>query len=291
MSETTSAVSNGATTTQPTRADTGPQPHSVFFISDGTGITAETLGNTLLTQFPDQEFVRATIPFVNSAEYARTVVRHVDALAEQQPTPILFTTVIGDDIREELSQAHATVIDLLGEHTQTLERSLGTQSARSMGRAHGQGDRRRYNERMQAVEFAIEHDDGQSVRQLDQAQVILVAPSRCGKTPTTMYLALQYGVFVANYPIIPEDMDTLELPKPLAGLESRLFGILTSPQRLSEIRSVYASLAQCTHELHFAQEFYRSHGIPYVDSSNRSVEEMSSVILQQVGLEGHRARL
>lgn len=266
------------------------ETHSVFFVSDGTGITAETLGNTLLTQFPEQRFVRATIPFVNSVEYARSVVRHIDALAATQPIPLVFSTVISDEIRQVFSGSRALVIDLLGEHTHRLEAALGVEASHAPGRAHGQGDLERYNARMYAVEFAIEHDDGQSLRALDRAQIILIAPSRCGKTPTTMYLALQHGVFVANYPLIHEDFDSPDLPAPIAPLADKCFGLLSTPERLSVVRqqrrpgSRYASLDQCRHELRAAEIMYRDHGIPFLNSANKSVEEMSSIIIHQMHL-------
>jgi regulator of PEP synthase PpsR (kinase-PPPase family) len=148
------------------------------------------------------------------------------------------------------------------------------------------GDIQRYNARMAAVEYAIEHDDGQSLRALDRADVILVAPSRCGKTPTTMYLALQHGVFVANYPLVPEDFGSAELPRPVRALRDRCFGITTTPARLSQVRqerrpnSGYASLEQCSYELRCADALYRRHRIPVINSSAKSVEEMSTVILQ-----------
>jgi regulator of PEP synthase PpsR (kinase-PPPase family) len=148
------------------------------------------------------------------------------------------------------------------------------------------GDVKRYNARMAAVEYAIEHDDGQSMRALEKADVILVAPSRCGKTPTTMYLALQHGIFVANYPLVDEDFASAELPGPVRGLRDRCFGLTTTAARLSQVRnerrpnSRYASLEQCTYELRQAEAMYRNHRLPVINSSTKSVEEMSTVILQ-----------
>jgi regulator of PEP synthase PpsR (kinase-PPPase family) len=160
---------------------------------------------------------------------------------------------------------------------------------RVAARLHGVGDIKRYNNRMAAVEYAIEHDDGQSLRALDKADVILVAPSRCGKTPTTMYLALQHGVFVANYPLVDEDLESSELPRPVRELRERCFGIVTTPARLTQVRqerrpnSRYASLEQCTYELRRTEAMFRTHHIPTVNSAAKSVEEMSTVILQRFG--------
>jgi regulator of PEP synthase PpsR (kinase-PPPase family) len=155
-------------------------------------------------------------------------------------------------------------------------------------RLHGVGDIQRYNSRMQAIEYTIEHDDGQSVRGLEKADVILVAPSRCGKTPTAMYLALQHGLFVANYPIVEEDLEVVELPRPVRHLREKCFGLMTSPARLSAVRqerrpnSRYASLEQCTFELRRTDAMFSRHHLPVVDSSTKSVEEIATMILQHL---------
>ena len=162
---------------------------------------------------------------------------------------------------------------------------------RVAARLHGMGDVQRYNQRMAAVEYAIEHDDGQSPRALEKADVILLGPSRCGKTPTTLYLALQHGVFVANYPLVEEDLESRDLPRPVRELADRCFGITTTVERLSRVRnerrpgSAYADLAQCRWELRQANELYTTHKIPVIDSSAKSVEEMAAVILQQTKLD------
>jgi regulator of PEP synthase PpsR (kinase-PPPase family) len=178
------------------------------------------------------------------------------------------------------------LIDFFGMHMDSVESILGAKGVRVAARLHGMGDVKRYNTRMAAVEYAIEHDDGQSMRALDKADVILLAPSRCGKTPTTMYLALQHGIFVANYPLVDEDFATAELPGPVRGLPERCFGLTTTPARLSQVRyerrpnSRYASLEQCTYELRQAEAMYRNHRLPVINSASKSVEEMSTVILQ-----------
>lgn len=258
----------------------------VFFLSDSTGITAETMGNALLVQFPHLRFERRRIPFISSMEEARAVVRELDAAMEGPVTPVAFTTAATDEVRRELHTSRCPIIDFYELHLERVESVLGTKGVRAPSRLHGLGDVERYNTRMQAVEYAIEHDDGQSVRHLDKADVVLVAPSRCGKTPTTMYLALQHGLFVANYPLVDEDLEQSELPRPLRGMAQRCFGILTTPARLSQVRqerrpgSRYASFEQCTYELRRAAALFAAHRIPTVDSSAKSVEEMSAVILQ-----------
>ncbi|HET9562255.1 MAG TPA: pyruvate, water dikinase regulatory protein [Propionibacteriaceae bacterium] len=263
-----------------------PPAVPVFFLSDSTGISAETMGNALLIQFPDLRFERRLIPFISSVEEARRVVAILDAAAAGPVTPLAFSTTAVEEVRQELLRSKCPLIDFFGMHMEQVEPILGAKGIRVAARLHGMGDVKRYNARMAAVEYAIEHDDGQSMRALDKADVILLAPSRCGKTPTTMYLALQHGIFVANYPLVDEDFATAELPGPVRGLRSRCFGLTTTPARLSQVRherrpnSRYASLEQCMYELRQAEAMYRNHHLPVINSSTRSVEEISTVILQ-----------
>jgi regulator of PEP synthase PpsR (kinase-PPPase family) len=261
-------------------------PVPVFFLSDSTGITAETMGNALLIQFPNLRFERRLIPFISTVEEARRVVAILDAAVEGPVTPLAFSTTAVEEVRQELLGTKCPLIDFFDLHMERVEAILGDKGVRVAARLHGMGDVKRYNARMAAVEYAIEHDDGQSMRALDKADVILVAPSRCGKTPTTMYLALQHGIFVANYPLVEEDFSSAELPGPVRGLRNRCFGMTTTPARLSQVRqqrrpnSRYASLEQCTYELRQAEAMYRNHRLPVINSSAKSVEEMSTLILQ-----------
>jgi len=258
----------------------------VFFLSDSTGISAETMGNALLIQFPGLRFERRVIPFISSVEEAARVVRVLDGAMDGPVTPLAFTTAAVDEIRAVLHTSKCPIIDFFELHMGPVEKILGTPGMHLPAQLHGVGDIVRYNARMAAVEYAIEHDDGASLRALDKADVILVAPSRCGKTPTTMYLALQHGVFVANYPLVDEDLTSAELPRPIKALRTRCFGILSTPARLSQVRqerrpnSRYASLEQCTYELRRAETMFGAHRIPTINSSAKSVEEMSTVILQ-----------
>jgi regulator of PEP synthase PpsR (kinase-PPPase family) len=202
----------------PIGAPTGPEAATVpvFFLSDSTGISAETMGNALLIQFPDLHFERRLIPFITSVEEARRVVTILDEAMAGPVTPLAFTTAAVEEVRLELHKTRCPLIDFFDLHMARVESILQTRGMRVAARLHGVGDIKRYNNRMAAVEYAIEHDDGQSLRALDKADVILVAPSRCGKTPTTMYLALQHGVFVANYPLVDEDLESSDLPRTAA---------------------------------------------------------------------------
>ena len=263
---------------------------AAYFVSDSTGVTAETLGNALLANFPGIAFERHTIPFVDTVDGARDVLVDIQRSHDAGARPIVFTTVKAAEVLAELAASDAVLIDLLGGHLREMETALGVTASEQLGQVHGVGDIERYFARMRAVEYAIEHDDGQSQRALDVADVIIVAPSRCGKTPTTMYLALQYGLRVANYPLTDDDFPCDRLPAAIAPYTERCFGLTTTPLRLSQVRherrpaSTYASLAQCTLELRRAEDLYRRTRVPFLNSSTKSVEEMSAVIMQSLRL-------
>ena len=281
--------------TESPSTDPGPAAHPdpdadavvpVFFLSDSTGISAETMGNALLIQFPDVAFERTLIPFISTVEHAREVVAQLDAAMDGPVAPLVFITAAVDEVRTELLRTRAPVIDFFGLHMSRVEEQLGAPGLREARRLHGVGDVRRYNDRMAAVEFAIEHDDGQSSRALERADVVLLAPSRCGKTPTAMYLALQHGLFVANYPLVDEDLETTDLPRPVRDIADRCFGLTTTVARLSRVRqerrpdSRYASEEQCRFELRRATAMYDMHDLPTVDTSAASVEEIATVVIQ-----------
>lgn len=272
----------------PTSGTGAPTP--VFFVAGGTGISAETLGNLMLQQFPSVSFERRKVPFITTVEQARQVVREIDATATDTVTPLVFSTISEDDLRRELQQARCAFVDLFGPPLETVERVLHVNATHGVGSLHGLGDTRRYDARMKAIEYAMEHDDGASLRNLEAADLILVAPSRCGKTPTSMYLALQHGLKVANYPLVEEDFESGGLPRPIRGLTDRCFGLLSTAARLSQVRgerrpgSPYASLAQCSYELRRAEALYRTHRIPSINSASMSVEEMAAVIMQSTNL-------
>ena len=272
------------------RASSNSSGRIAYFVSDSTGITAETLGSALLANFPGIAFQRHTVPFVDTVDGARDVVADVRSAVDGGHAPIVFATVKSPAIFDELSTSGAVVIDLLGGHLRELESALGSSASEQLGQFHGVGDIEQYFARMRAVEYAIEHDDGQSGRALDIADVIIVAPSRCGKTPTTMYLALQYGLLVANYPLTDDDFPSDGLPGTVSRYVDKCFGLTTTPLRLSQVRherrpsSTYSSLAQCTLELRRAEDLYRRNRVPFLNSSTKSVEEMSAVIMQSMRL-------
>jgi len=268
------------------------QTRSVFFVSDGTGITAETLGHSLLAQFPDTRFRHHRKPFIDSPDKARDCVQKIrDAAVESGLRPIVFNTLVDPDAVAALREADALFLDLFEKFIEPLESELGQRSTHAAGRFHGIADSLDYKRRIEAINFTLAHDDGVSHADLKEADVILVGVSRSGKTPTSLYLAMQFGIKAANYPLIPEDFERNKLPPELVHHRNKLFGLTIGPDRLSQIRqerrpnSRYASMENCLHEIEAAQRMMKREGIKWLDSTAKSIEEISTIILQEVRLD------
>src|SRR5512132_1138809 len=268
---------------------------AVFFISDRTGITAEMLGNTLLTQFEDIHFHRVTIPFVDSIEKADDAVRQVNETAEAEGRrPIVVSSVVDEVMSEVIRRdAHALTLDMFQIFIAPLETELGAKSSHAAGRTHGIANSHEYFARMDAINFTQAHDDGADTRELGKAQVILVGVSRCGKTPTSLYLALQFGIRTANFPLTPDDFADRKLPASVLPFRERLFGLTIDPERLREIRearrpgSHYARLDNCRHEVREAENLMQQHRIPMLDTTSKSIEEIATTILHRAKLARH----
>lgn len=266
---------------------------TAFFVSDRTGITAEMLGHSLLTQFDQVSFTEITLPFVDSPEKARDAVRQIDQTAVQDGArPLVFSTLVNQAIRSAIQGANAFYIDCFQVFIRPMEDELGVHSSHTVGRSHAVRNHEYYS-RIEAVNFALAHDDGQTTRDLGNADVILVGVSRCGKTPTCLYMALQFGIRAANYPLIPEDFEARALPAAVRDFRSKLFGLTIRPEHLQRIRnerrpgSKYASLDNCAFEIRQADQLMRQEGIPVLDTTTRSIEELATTILLQANLQRH----
>jgi [pyruvate, water dikinase]-phosphate phosphotransferase / [pyruvate, water dikinase] kinase len=266
---------------------------TAFFVSDRTGITAEMLGHSLLTQFDQVSFTEITLPFVDSEEKARDAVRQINQAAERDGArPLVFSTLVNPILSAELQTANGSYIDCFQVFIAPLELELGVQSSHTVGRSHSLRSNHYFN-RIEAVNFAMSHDDGQTTKELDEADVILIGVSRCGKTPTCLYMALQFGIRAANYPLIPEDFDSRQLPSKIRPHKQKLFGLTIRPDRLQRIRnerrpgSKYASLENCEFEIREADLLMRQEGIPVLDTTTRSIEELATTILQKANLQRH----
>jgi [pyruvate, water dikinase]-phosphate phosphotransferase / [pyruvate, water dikinase] kinase len=265
---------------------------TVFFISDGTGITAETLGHSLLAQFPDARFRQVRIPFVDDLDKALDCARQIrEAASADGVRPIVFSTLVNPDPVSGLREVDALFVDLFEQFINPLEAELGQRSTHTVGRFHGIAESSDYKARIEAINFAMAHDDGvSSDGELADADVILVGVSRSGKTPTSLYLAVQFGVKAANYPLIPEDFERNKLPGELHRYRNKLFGLTISPERLAQIRqerrpnSRYASVENCRYEIDAAHKLMRRENIQWLDSTTKSIEEISATILQAVRL-------
>jgi regulator of PEP synthase PpsR (kinase-PPPase family) len=266
------------------------EQRTVFFVSDGTGITAQMLGHSLLTQFEGVEFHQVTLPFVDSAERAEECLARI-AAERGNGQPIVFSTLVNQDVREIVRRADALFVDFFETFIGPLETGLGVKSSHTIGRSHSAMDKKEYQQRIEAINFSMAHDDGASHRELAQADLILIGVSRSGKTPTSLYLALQFGVKAANYPLIPEDLERKKLPEALRSEKSKLYGLTIAPERLHEIRqerrpdSRYAELDNCRFEVSEAENLMRREGVRCINSTSKSIEEIATTILRELRIQ------
>jgi regulator of PEP synthase PpsR (kinase-PPPase family) len=264
------------------------KPRTVFIVSDGTGITAETFSHSILAQF-ETEFKQIRIPFVNTIEKARQALIEINSNSQKNGVkPIVFSTLVNPEINALIDTSQAMVLDMFHTFVAPLEVELGLKSTHAMGRFHQNIETESYKNRIEAINFSLAHDDGQSHKNLEEADIILVGVSRSGKTPTCLYLAMQYGIKSANYPLIPDDFERGELPSELKKYYSKLFGLTIEAQRLSQIRnerrpgSKYASLENCRYEINEAQVMMERYNIPWLSSTHKSIEEIATTILQLI---------
>ncbi len=264
---------------------------TVFIVSDGTGITAETFAHSILAQF-EMKFRQVRIPFVDTVEKAHVAVSKInEAFNAEGVRPIVFTTLVDADANQIVHRAKATILDMFQTFIEPLEKELNLKSTHAIGRFHQNADTEAYKNRIEAINFSLAHDDGQSHKNLAEADVILVGVSRSGKTPTSLYLAMQYGVKSANYPLIPDDFERGKLPTVLYDYKSKIFGLSIDPQRLSEIRnerrpgSKYAAIENCRYEVNEAESMMRREGIKWLSSTHKSIEEIATTVLQDIKME------
>jgi regulator of PEP synthase PpsR (kinase-PPPase family) len=262
---------------------------TVFFISDGTGITAETFGNAILAQF-ETRARHIRLPFIDTVDKAHQVVRQINhAGVVDAKRPIVFTTLVNMEVLKVIQDGcQGMLLDMFGTFVHPLEQELQIKSNHRIGRFSDASKSKEYQSRIEAINFSLAHDDGQSNRDLEHSDVILVGVSRSGKTPTSLYLAMQYGLKASNYPLIPEDFERQQLPPALKAHKSKLFGLTIHPERLSEIRnerrphSKYASLENCRMEVSEAEAMMRRTGIRWLSTTTKSIEEIATTILQEI---------
>ena len=269
----------------------------VYFLSDSTGMTAENLGRSLLEQFTELQFVSVTKPFIDTPEKAQKIVAEINKKAETlTDRPIVIDTIINSEVRKILKQTNCFHIDIFSTFLAPLENELGIKSSHTVGhpaifKENGKLADKPYMQRIEAVHFALANDDGMHIHRYADADIILIGVSRTGKTPTSVYLGMQFGIKAANYPLIPEDLESNKLPDALVDHKKKLFGLTIRASRLAEIRnerkpnSHYASLRNCVDEIRTAEMLYRQHGTPFIDTTQLSIEEIAARMLQKAGIE------
>lgn len=264
---------------------------TVFFVSDRTGITAEMLGHTLLTQFGGVDFERISCPFVDTAEKTAALIEQINRTAARDGNrPLVFSTLVHRALREQLDRCEGALFDLFETFIRPLETELDLRTSHTVGRSHGMGVYASYKARIDAVNFTLTNDDGATTQHYPDADILLIGVSRSGKTPTCLYLALQYGIRAANYPLTEDDLHRPRLPATLAPYRTKLFGLTIDPVRLQQIRterrpgSPYATAEVCRAEVKAAEALYREESIPFLDTSTVSIEEIATTILHQANL-------
>lgn len=267
------------------------QKRTVFYLSDRTGITAETLGHSLLTQFDGIEWETVNVPFLDDMDNAQAVLAQINHAAERDGhRPLVFSTLLKPEILEVIKQANCRIFDFFETFIRSIEEELHQPFARMAGRSHGLQHHLSYFKRIAAINYVMAHDDGVNPKHFTDADIILTGVSRSGKTPTCLYLGLQYGIAAANYPLTPDDMDVQQLPAVLEPVKQKLFGLTLTPAQLHFIRqerrpdSQYASLAQCQREIQWQEALFSRFDIPYLDTTRISIEEISAIILDRCGL-------
>ena len=265
---------------------------TVFFVSDQTGVTAETMGHSLLTQFDGGAFRQVTLPFISTVDKAEEAVRRINATAAAEGVrPVIFSTLVQEDMREIIKRANGLFLDFFDAFLGPLELELKVKSSRAQGKAHGMQDIGAYTLRINATNFALANDDGAVTRDYERADLVLVGVSRSGKTPTCLYMALQYGIFAANFPFAEEEFESGALPASLAKVQRKLYGLTIAPERLQQIRnerrpnSKYSSPSQVEFEVRAAESIFRRYDIPCINTTECSIEEIASRILDKTGLE------
>ena len=263
----------------------------VFVISDGTGITAESLANSLMTQFDHIEFEKLALPYIDTIEKAQEVIERINTCGKESGIkPLIFMTLVSKPIGDLIKCANACVFDLFSTFIAPMEQELLTKSSYTVGRTHGVADVASYDHRIEAINYTLGHDDGIKTREYGEADIILIGVSRCGKTPSCLYMALQFGILAANYPFTEDNLTDFRLPLPLRPYKNRLFGLTIDPERLQHIRterrpnSQYASAEQCRIEVAEVEAMYKQENIPFLNSTRYSIEEISTKIMSIAGL-------
>ena len=264
----------------------------IYFLSDQTGVTAETLGHSLITQFDYHDFQQVTLPFIDSEDKAKEAVLRINSENQNsEHKPIIFSTLVKDDLRLIVREIDGLILDIFDVFIGPLEKEFNQKSVRKTGLAHGMSDTKNYMKRIEATNFALSNDDGGVIKHYDMADIILTGVSRSGKTPTCLYLAMQYGIYAANFPLTEYELEDVVIPKSLESFKEKLFGLTIAPERLRQIRKErrslgsYSSVKQISYEVRQAERIFKKNNIKFIDTTELSIEEISGKILEKTGIE------
>lgn len=268
-------------------AKNNQRKRNIYFISDGTGITVQSLGQSLLTQFSELEYISKKLPYVNTLTKAENIVMQIKQENKDNIyRPIILSTLIDSDIRNKIKSSNCFQIDFFEEHIGPLEKELNQRSNHTIGKTHSLKDVMRYDARMDAINFTLYTDDGLATKKYEEAQLIIIGISRCGKTPTCLYMAIQFGIKAANYPLINEDLEQNKLPPFLEKYKDKIYGLSIDPKRLQAIRfkrrpdSTYSNIRQCRAEVRKAENLFLHEKIPFLYTTTHSIEEIAAHILE-----------
>lgn len=264
---------------------------SVFYVSDSTAMTAKGLGKSLLAQFDNIAFIEYLRPYIDTEPKVLQLVnelKHAQVLDGQ--APIIFASMMDETLMAALSSQVSGVIDILKPFMQQLELMMAEKSSRAVGRAHNASNVDVYKKRIEAIDFTLATDDGLQINNYDHADIILLGISRSGKTPTALYLTLNFGLKVANFPFTADDLPRFTLNPAHERNRFKLIGLMISPARLQSIRrerrpeSKYADHLQIMLELDALNELFFREKIPFIDTTTRSVEEIAASIMSIVSI-------
>jgi regulator of PEP synthase PpsR (kinase-PPPase family) len=265
--------------------------YMAFFISDGTGITAEALGHSLLSRFSGVHVDQITLPYINTETKARQAIKKINEAANLTgKTPIVLMSIVSAELRQIIKESQGMTLDMFEAFLDPIEALLGLPADQHAGSAFGMSQTN-YHQRIQAVNYVLDNDDGGNTKNYLHADVILVGLSRSGKTPTCLYLGMHYGIRAANYPITEDDMDSPTIPKILQAHRNKLFGLLIEPSRLASIReeryanSRYASIQQCEFETRQFTSMLQRYKLPHLNSTHLSIEELATRVMDSIGIE------
>jgi regulator of PEP synthase PpsR (kinase-PPPase family) len=262
-----------------------PSYFHLHLISDATGETLTTMAKAAAVQYSQVRPIEHVHPLVRTPKQLERVLKEV----EQSPGIVLYTIVkseLIEAIERRCRELKVPSLHVLKPIMQVFESYLGApQTPVVAGQHMVDAD---YFRRIDALNFAMAHDDGQLPQDLNTADIIILGISRTSKTPTSIYLA-QRGYKTANLPLVPgiEPPEALTLPH-----RAFVVGLVASPERIAEIRrnrvrlladrnlDEYVDRAQITNELTYSRRLCARHGWPVIDVTRRSIEETAASIIR-----------